>query len=268
MKIQHIPPIRNKTLWCLFNAPNVYTKLKVVNFIMRRYLNMIGFDLIVNDEFMVKVDNFLIHFSLYGGELEAFNGIFFKRLYEPYPEFYPENNKIIIDCGANIGIYTLKAAIPKTNKVFSIEPNPMVFGRLKKNIKTNNLVNVIPINKGIGCCRNRTRLYWKKVTVSGSIKPEAKSKGKEWDKSVDVEIITLDDIIEQYHLQTVDLIKIDIEGSEYDALVGAKKTLNITKKLILEFHSDELRDKCESLLQVRGFRKIHEIPEHQFYINL
>lgn len=54
---------------------------------------------------------------------------------------------------------------------------------------------------------------------------------------------------------------------DYDALLGAEKTLNITKRLILEYHSDELRDRCESLLTGRCFKRINEIPEHRFYVS-
>lgn len=264
MKTKAIPPRHNKTIWYISRAKNVKAMWLVLKFILNRYLRMVGLKTTVNDELLVFIDGLKIYFAPLWAELDPYNGIFVKKTHEPFPVFVPENCQVILDCGANIGIYALRAALCGTNRVFSIEPNPLVFNRLIKNIKTNNLTNVIALNTGIGSARGKTKLYWGNSTTGGSIKLDSKLKEK---NTVDIEITTLDDIVERYNINSIDIIKMDIEGSEYEALIGAKRALDITKTLILEYHSEDLKNKCESLLQSRGFKKLSEIPEHQFYIN-
>ena len=58
-------------------------------------------------------------------------------------------------------------------------------------------------------------------------------------------------------IKTIDILKIDIEGYEAEALLGAARTLNKTKRVVMEYHSDELREKCLKLLAKSGF-KSHE----------
>lgn len=263
MKEKIIPPRHNKTIWYLSRAKNIKALLMVLKFIFKRYLRMVGFKTDMNGELLVFIDGLKIYFAPLWAELDSYNGIFLKKTYEPSPVFAPENCQVIFDCGANIGIYTLRAALCGNNRVFSIEPNQIVFNRLIKNIKANNLTNVVALNTGVGSAHYRAKLCWGDSTLGGSIKPDRHGEKN----SIDIDITTLDDIVERYNINSIDLLKMDVEGNEYEALIGAEKTLNRTKKLILEFHSDELKNKCESLLISYGFRKVLEIPEHQFYID-
>lgn len=225
---------------------------------------MLGLRMTRDDELLVFIDDLRIYFVPFWAELDSYNGIFLKKNYEPEPAFLPANCRVIFDCGANIGIYTLRAAAGGTDRVFSIEPNSLVFNRLERNIETNNITNITAINTGIGSAGGKARLYWGTSTLGGSIIPDG---GQDRKSAIDVEIRTLDDIIDEYNIDSIDVMKMDVEKNEYEALLGADKTLNITKRLILEFHSDDLKNRCESLLISRGFRKVHEILEHQFYLN-
>ena len=60
-----------------------------------------------------------------------------------------KSGDIILDVGANIGMYTLNAAkkVGKSGKVYSFEPDPVLFSNLKKNVIENNHSNVILVNK-------------------------------------------------------------------------------------------------------------------------
>jgi len=49
---------------------------------------------------------------------------------------------------------------------------------------------------------------------------------------------------------------VDAEGSEVEVLRGAARTLRCTKRVILEYHSGELRDRVSSLLEAGGFRQV------------
>lgn len=70
---------------------------------------------------------------------------------------------------------------------------------------------------------------------------------------IEVETISLDEFVKSGY-SPPDLIKIDIEGSEYEALTGAKELLQNRKPVIfLATHSDELRIKCLKLLAEFGY---------------
>ena len=85
---------------------------------------------------------------------------------------------------------------------------------------------------------------------------------------VGVEIATLyNSITAEHNIRSIDLMKMDVEGAEYDALMGAEKTLRMTRRFFLEIHSDELSRKCESLLHSKGFEKVFEAGTLQFFVN-
>jgi FkbM family methyltransferase len=262
VKTRDIPPRHNKTIWYLSRVRNAESLFLVLKFIVKRYIKMLGVNISRDDELLVFIERLRIYFVPLWAELDSYNGTFLKKIYEPFPEFAPENCRLILDCGANIGIFTLKYALSRTNRIISIEPNPLAFNRLKKNIAVNHVTNVTALNMGISSSGGTAKLHWGHSTLGGSINEQR----DKMENSVDVELTTLDEIVEKYGIKSVDLLKIDVEGSEYNALTAAEKTLGITKRVILEYHSDDLRDQCETLLTDSGFKRIHEIPEHRFYM--
>ena len=66
--------------------------------------------------------------------------------------------------------------------------------------------------------------------------------------------ITVDSFTKEEEIDSIDILKIDIEGFEAEALGGAEETLNITKRVVLEYHSPELRKQCLDILVQNGFK--------------
>lgn len=259
-----LPPEHRKVLWYFSKAPNFSSKLAVVKFFLKRIFRDMGFRIKIDDELVVKIEPLTIHFVPFWGELIHYEEIFIDKVYEQHPLFVPKNCQIIFDCGANIGLYTLRAARNNDTKIFAFEPNPAVFQRLLKNIKSNNYSNVTALPLAIGSMHGKIKLYWDSSTLSAKITEENNQIGN---NSVGVEITTLDHIFVKYNVPFIDILKLDVEGYEYEALKGGKHALRKTKKLVLEYHTDELREICESFLKESGFKKILEIPGHQYYIN-
>jgi hypothetical protein len=56
----------------------------------------------------------------------------------------------------------------------------------------------------------------------------------------------------------VDLLKIDVEGSEVEVLKGARNTLARTRRIVLEYHRQPLLSAVDGLLQSAGFRQRRE----------
>jgi hypothetical protein len=67
---------------------------------------------------------------------------------------------------------------------------------------------------------------------------------------------TLDVIAETYQLKKIDWLKIDVEGAEYDALLGGKNALRMTEHIYLEVHFKDLEAKIRTLLGKSGFKSV------------
>ncbi len=141
---------------------------------------------------------------------------------------------VVVDIGANIGYHTLLMAklADRKGKVYAFEPHPDNFALLKKNVEANGYSNVVLEQKAVSNKKGRANLYLDREdkSVKHSLLQHENTKNA----SVEVDSVTLDDYFKN---QTVDFIKMDIEGAEHYALLGMQKLLlkNKTVKIILEF---------------------------------
>jgi FkbM family methyltransferase len=139
---------------------------------------------------------------------------------------------IVVDAGANIGIYSqfLARCIGPTGIVHSFEPSPENFKRLQS--ATRKLPNMRLSQAAVGEHSGRSKLY-----VSDKLNVDHRTYPTEGDsrRSVPVDIVALDDYFKPG--ERVDLIKMDIQGYELHALRGANRVLadNPGAKLLLEF---------------------------------
>ena len=132
-------------------------------------------------------------------------------------------DSVFLDVGAQFGYYTLLAA-PLVRRVVAVEPKASACATLRENVLTAGLDNVTVIEKPLFSVAARGYIGRKdKFVVSPTGLLEA---------------ITLDSL--SLH-PTV--IKIDVEGAEYDVLVGGQKTLSRIKPLLLlELHTHKIKD--------------------------
>ncbi|MFC1938363.1 FkbM family methyltransferase [Chloroflexota bacterium] len=149
-------------------------------------------------------------------------GIFFEvfihRVYEQFPG--PKRGDIVIDVGANVGAFTVKAAklVGDKGLVVAIEPEPMNLALLQRNIDSHNLNNVKVIRKAVWDKAVKVWLYLSKHSALHSLCYASEDR-------IEVEADCLDNIIAKLGLSHVDFIKIDVEGAEPEALGGAERTL-------------------------------------------
>jgi FkbM family methyltransferase len=167
---------------------------------------------------------------------------------------------VVVDCGANIGYFTLIAAklAGDKGKVYSFEPEPGNFELLKKNIKVNSFSNVTPVQKALSDKKGELTLFLNNLNLGAhSIidSDDPKRKGG----SVDVKTITLDGFFE-YDIKSsrVDFIKMDAEGAEGLVISGAQRILRENDlKILMEFWPSGLRklgtDPLKMLNDLEGF---------------
>ena len=151
-----------------------------------------------------------------------------------------KNCKVFVDVGANIGGYAIRAA--KYCKVYAIEPLPRNYKILKINEKLNN-VKINSFNIAAGNKNKKVKLYYTPGNWGiSSIKYEQKA-------FIEVEMKPLDKIINE---ESIDLIKIDVEGAEDLVLEGARNCLRRTKMLIIEYHKHSIFN-VYKILKEEGF---------------
>ncbi len=169
---------------------------------------------------------------------------------------------LFVDVGANIGTFTLLASGHRKSRSIAIEPIPATFEHLKKNTSINSLEPLVHLhNKGLGAEKKMLKFTSMWDTYNNVITEDAVKNEKYF---IEVEVVTLDSIVGD---QNPGLMKIDVEGFEYEVLVGGSNTLKkeSLKAIIIELngtgkrygHSDQ---EIHEILAGNGFSKYRYSP--------
>ncbi len=167
-------------------------------------------------------------------------------------------SKVVFDIGANIGLYSLMAGkFRKDIKIFSFEPEPISYDRLIKNIQRNKIDNITPFQLAIGDIKKTAKL---KITgnKAGCTQHHISKKNK----GINIEMNSIDNLIKSEKITIPDLIKIDVEGYEFNVLLGMKQILKNYKPIIfIEIHPKKILDygktkeDIDNLLNKYGYKK-------------
>jgi FkbM family methyltransferase len=138
---------------------------------------------------------------------------------------------VFVDCGANLGWYTVIAAA-RGAQVVAFEPERGNLALLRRNVARNHLDHLVEIHgSAVGDRRGRSEL-----SLSADNLGDHRLTSLAGRDHVDVEVVSLDDVL---HRRTVDVIKLDTQGSEVRILDGADTLLRRFERdgtaLIVEF---------------------------------
>jgi FkbM family methyltransferase len=139
-----------------------------------------------------------------------------------------------MDIGANVGFYTLKLALlaGKQGQVAAFEANPYLVERIKHNINLNGFGNIDLVNKAISHHSGTTEFYIAPNSELSSLEYIADA-----NEMLHVEGISIDEYLEIAQWQRLDFIKLDIEGHDCQALLGAKHSLQrFMPDIVMEYH--------------------------------
>ena len=158
-------------------------------------------------------------------------------------------NSVVVDVGANIGAFTVFAA-RWAEKVFAFEPELANFRLLCANIELNDLKNVIPLRMAIASKRGKRTFYIADNQHSGSHSFLL----QRYEKAIEVETLSIDDLIEQESLRRINFLKLDCEGAEAEIIEALSlETSNKIEQISLEFHqrdsysTEDMMKKLDSL---------------------
>jgi FkbM family methyltransferase len=173
-------------------------------------------------EVLMEPENRRLYFCFLS-TLNEISEIIYKSSYDGFYKY--KKGDVVVDAGARIGTFAAKASpvVGEKGKVVAIEPEPRNFARLVKNIEANRFENVIAVQKMLWSQPQASTLYLSAYGAAHSAFCHEfyNSTGE----SIPVEADTLDNILRDLGIPAVNFIKMDIEGSEGEALKGMKKTL-------------------------------------------
>lgn len=147
------------------------------------------------------------------------------REYERYHSL--EKGDVVVDAGANIGTFTIRAARAVGDKglVVAIEPAEDNLEILRMNVEVNNLKNIIIVPKGIWKEKGNLGLRISCHQAGHSL-PDCRGCHSEYNGGHQlVAVDTLDGILEELGVSRVDFLKLDIEGAEAVSMDGMRGAL-------------------------------------------
>jgi len=172
-----------------------------------------------------------VNIHLNSSDLSTFTKIFLNREYDVPLAKEP---KVIIDAGANVGYASAFFAVefPQA-KIIAIEPETANFNLLKQN--TAAFPNVTPVNAAIWPRSGRINLLdpgmgsWGFEAGEASGRPDARSLGT-------VRAVTVDELMAEFNLPYIDVLKVDIEGGEKTLFAESPEWLKRVGVVMIELH--------------------------------
>ncbi len=130
---------------------------------------------------------------------------------------------VVLDCGANIGVYTRKALDAGAAKVIAIEPAPENIECLRRNFKAEiEAGKVIVYPKGVW---DKDEMLTLHVDPNNSAADSFLIEREGHKDEAKIPLTTIDKLVAELQLSRVDFIKMDIEGAEVRALQGGRATI-------------------------------------------
>ena len=169
--------------------------------------------------------------------------LFFKKNSNPDKLIFTKYVKLgdtVVDCGANIGLYTnfLRLLIGKHGFVHSFEPIPKTFEELNFNTKQHSSINNYRLNMMGLYDRITSSSAFIPNEISGHASLGNHSETWKTDsiQKVSIDLTTLDDYFDKHNLKAVHFIKMDIEGAEQKILSDDNIDWTGVDAFVMEWH--------------------------------
>jgi FkbM family methyltransferase len=181
----------------------------------------------------------------------------------------------LVDVGAHIGWYSLKAAkaVGPTGHVIAVEPNPPTLATLRDNIRVNGYGGIIQVAPVAAYDSDATLTFYaapRENTGESSLSLANASQDGHIAAAYQVHARPLDDIVREAGVTRVDAIKIDVEGAEFRVLKGSVDTLARYHPVVaVELLDPGLRAMGSSVDEVMAFMRAHGyVPKQKLEANM
>ena len=171
----------------------------------------------------------------------------------------------VLDLGANGGgfplLLALRGRVP--GRLCAVEMNPNTFERLSFNVRANGIPGAVLLNVAVAGATGEVTRAWGLGSVAEST---AVSRGEAppAPHTRSVPLLTFDQIVERggFGEGEIDLVKLDVEGAEYDVILGDQAgALARCRRLLIEFHDDTRTPVAKERLAGLGFRECGSIRQ-------
>lgn len=195
---------------------------------------------------------FQIYLRTFSGDIAIFYEIFWNKVYQ-LPDKCYKNANTIVDLGANTGLATLYFHHHCPNAfIYSVEPEESNFNMLLKNLKSGIIKqNIIPLHAATDSEDGEASIQINVLRYNSSIIAADKN-------SAMVRTISMKTLCNRFSIERIDILKIDIEGTELRLFEGEINWLEKVKYLLIEFHSDVIKAFCMEILISKNFT-MHKI---------
>lgn len=197
---------------------------------------------------VVRLRNGLkIHLSSHPHDVVTVFVIFIRKDYGAVPP-----GSVVVDIGANIGVYTLYAAACGAALIHSFEPNSEAFRLLSRNVRENGLGNVVRTHRTAVAGANFGTVKFPKISsMYNAIIDDDADQEYEYVSSVSLEEVAMRISSEN---PRIDLLKMDCEGAEYDILPATgPEVFRKIGEIRLEYHKG-MRSDLLPFLERMGYR--------------
>lgn len=165
---------------------------------------------------------------------------------------------VVYDVGAHVGVYSLVAArhVGPLGRVYAFEPLPRNLGYLNEHLALNGVKNCTVLEAAVGSEAGT-------ATFDKSVHPAMGHLGATGGPVISVRTVVIDDLVTSGAIRPPAVIKLDIEGAEYEALRGATQTLARARPIVfVATHGPEVHRRCCELLEDAGFEvcPLGEVP--------
>ena len=172
-------------------------------------------------------------------EIQLYQQIFVKDIFnlENLQTVLPLKEPVVLDLGANCGFFSLRILdIYPDAKIYAVEPQQSLVKSFSNCVNQNQLSDKIEIKQGaVGDKVGRSFFYENRSPISASLLKEKVSR-RSIRKKYEIDLITVDQFCIDSNISCIDILKIDVEGSEIDVLKGANDIMNTVKVLFIEIH--------------------------------
>lgn len=167
-------------------------------------------------------------------DFKVINETWQENVYRIYEDQF-SGEGIFVDIGANIGAVSIFVDSFNGNrgydnkiKVYAVEPEPHNLSLLNQNIQNNPVKNITIVDKAVW--------HEEKMVSISDRGGNSSIVNLENENKSEVLAITMENLFSMYNIKEVDVMKIDIEGAEFDLIINTPaETLAKIKRLVLEF---------------------------------
>ena len=169
---------------------------------------------------------------------------------------------MVVDVGAGVGEETIiySDLVGQSGKVYAIEAHPKTYSALTYLIESNSLRNVMISNLALSDKAGDVSIQDSDNSLANSILQVAES------STVAVQSETFDEFVERNHIQTIDLLKMNVEGAEQLIIKGMSQSIELVKRVAISCH-DFRYHQGESIFFKTKALVIEFLSKHDFEVS-